>query len=294
MKIGFIGLGIMGAPMVKNLLKANHEVLAYDIVKANVDKAVAAGAKAAASVKEIGRECRFIITMLPDGPDVKKVVCGEGGVLEGAAEGTILVDMSSIAPSYAQEVYAACAEKGVRMLDAPVSGGEPGAINGTLSIMVGGDQSTFDEAYDVLMAMGANAVLCGASGAGNVVKLTNNIIVAINAAALAEAFILSTKAGVDPAKVFEAIKGGMAGSRVLEAKAPMMISGSFEPGFKLDLHIKDLNNALTTGYELGVPLLFTAQAKEMMRNIALEGFGQKDHSVVVKFYEKITGCSVSG
>ena len=291
MKIGFIGLGIMGKPMVKNLLKAGHEVLAYDIVAANVENVVSAGAKGAASIAEVAKNSRLIITMLPNGPEVKEVVIN-GGVLENAAEGTIVVDMSSIAPAVAQEVHAACAKKGIKMLDAPVSGGEPKAIDGTLSIMVGGDKAVFDEVYDVLLCMGASAVLCGDIGAGNVTKLANQIIVAINIAAVSEAFMLSTRAGVAPDKVFDAIKGGLAGSTVMNAKMPMIMDGNFNPGFKVDLHIKDLANALDTGHEVGSPLPLTASLMEVMQHLRAHGMGQNDHSAIARYYEGLTGTNI--
>ena len=292
MKIGFIGLGIMGKPMVKNLLKAGHEVLAFDIVKESVEDVVSAGAKGAASITAVAKECKTIITMLPNGPQVKEVVMGHGGVLENAAAGSIVIDMSSIAPGVAQEVHAACANKGVKMIDAPVSGGEPKAIDGTLSIMVGGDKAIFDEVYDILMAMGASAVHCGDVGAGNTTKLANQIIVALNIAAVSEAFMLSTKAGVAPEKVFDAIKGGLAGSTVMNAKVPMILDGNFNPGFKVDLHIKDLANALDTGHEVGSTLPFTALAMEMLQMLRADGYGQSDHSAIAKYYEKITGAEI--
>ncbi len=293
MKIGFIGLGIMGKPMVKNLLKAGHEVVAFDVIKENVaDVAAAAGAKAAASSKAVAGECKLIITMLPNGPHVKTVVLGENGVLEGAKEGTVLVDMSSIAPLAAQEICKACASKGVKMIDAPVSGGEPKAIDGTLSIMVGGDKAVYDEVYDILMVMGASAVHCGDIGAGNTTKLANQVIVALNIAAVSEAFMLSTKAGVDPIKVFDAIKGGLAGSTVMNAKVPMITEGNFKPGFKIDLHIKDLNNALETGHEVGAPLPLTALVMEMLQTLHADGLGQNDHSGIAQYYEKIAGTEI--
>jgi 2-hydroxy-3-oxopropionate reductase len=284
----------MGKPMVKNLLKAGHELVVYDIVDTCVNEAVKAGAKAAVSSKEVAECCTLIITMLPNGPDVKEVVCGKNGILEGVKEGSVIVDMSSIAPGVAQEIYKTCAEKGVKMLDAPVSGGEPKAIDGTLSIMVGGEKAVFDEVYDILMTMGASAVLCGSIGAGNTTKLANQIIVALNIAAVSEALTLSTKAGLEPEKVFDAIKGGLAGSTVMNAKLPMMIAGNINPGFKIDLHIKDLDNALDTAHEIGSPLPFTAQVMEIMQNLSAEGLGQKDHSAIAKYYEKLCGTSISG
>lgn len=292
MKIGFIGLGIMGKPMVKNLLKAGHEVVAYDVIRENVDEAASYGAKAAASAKAVAEACRLIITMLPNGPHVKAVVMGEDGILEGAAEGTILVDMSSIAPLISQEICKACGEKGVKMLDAPVSGGEPKAIDGTMSIMAGGDKAVFDEVYDILMTMGGSAVHCGDIGAGNTTKLANQVIVALNIAAVSEAFMLSTRAGVNPQKVFDAIRGGLAGSTVMNAKVPMITEGNFKPGFKIDLHIKDLNNALETGHGVGSPLPLTSLVMEMMQTLRADGEGQSDHSALAKYYEKISGTKI--
>lgn len=292
MKIGFIGLGIMGKPMAKNLIKAGHDLVVYDVIKENAEEVAAAGAKAVASSKVVAQECRLIITMLPNSPHVKTVVMGENGVLEGAQEGTIIVDMSSIAPIAAQEIEKACVAKGVKMIDAPVSGGEPKAIDGTLSIMVGGDKAVFDEVYDILMKMGASAVHCGAVGAGNTTKLANQVIVALNIAAVSEAFMLSTKAGVDPIKVFDAIKGGLAGSTVMNAKIPMITEGNFKPGFKIDLHIKDLNNALETGHSVGAPLPLTAAVMEMLQTLHADGCGQNDHSGIAKYYEKLAGTEI--
>ncbi len=292
MRIGFIGLGIMGKPMAKNLIKAGHELIVFDVIKENVDAVVAAGAKAATSSKDVATKCKLIITMLPNGPHVKSVIMGDNGILEGASEGTIIVDMSSIAPIVSQEIEKASAAKGVKMIDAPVSGGEPKAIDGSLAIMVGGDKAVFDEVYDVLMLMGASAVHCGAIGAGNTTKLANQVIVALNIAAVSEAFMLSTKAGVDPIKVFDAIKGGLAGSTVMNAKLPMITEGNFTPGFKIDLHIKDLNNALETGHSVGAPLPLTAIVMEMLQMLHTDGYGQNDHSGIAMYYEKLTGTEI--
>jgi 2-hydroxy-3-oxopropionate reductase len=292
MKIGFIGLGIMGKPMAKNLMAQNHELVVYDIIKENVDLMTAQGAKAVDSPKAVAQECKLIITMLPNSPHVKTAVLGENGVLDGASAGSILVDMSSIAPLASQEIGKACAEKGVKMLDAPVSGGEPKAIDGTLSIMVGGEKAVFDEVYDILMAMGGSAVLCGDLGAGNTTKLANQVIVALNITAVSEAFMLSTRAGVDPIKVFDAIKGGLAGSTVMNAKVPMITEGNFDPGFKIDLHIKDLNNALETGHSVGSPMPFTALVMEVMQYLHAHDCGQDDHSAIAKYYEALTGTPI--
>ncbi len=287
MKLGFIGLGIMGKPMSKNLLKAGYELVVYDINADAVKEVVAAGAEAAASPKEVAEKTRIVITMLPNSPHVKTVVLGANGVLEGAKAGDIIVDMSSIAPLAAQEVAAKAAEKGVEMLDAPVSGGEPKAIDGTLSIMVGGKQEIFDRVKDILACVGKSVVLCGAIGAGNTTKLANQIIVALNIAAVSEALVLGAKAGVDPEVIYQAIRGGLAGSTVLDAKAPMIVAGNFKPGFKIDLHIKDLGNVLETSREVGVPLPLTAMVMEIMQALKVDGKGQNDHSSIVQYYEKL-------
>ncbi|MDR1901889.1 MAG: 2-hydroxy-3-oxopropionate reductase [Treponema sp.] len=292
MKIGFIGLGIMGKPMAKNLLKAGHELVVFDVNKANVDDVAAAGAKAAVSLSDAASQVPVIITMLPNSPHVKTVVLGEKGILEGAKPGTILIDMSSIAPLASQEVEKACAARGIKMIDAPVSGGEPKAVDGTLAIMVGGDKAVFEEVKGILLQMGATAVYCGAIGAGNTTKLANQIVVGLNIAAVAEAFTLVKKAGVDPQLVFEAIKGGLAGSTVLNAKAPTMIEGNFKPGFKIDLHIKDLANALDTGHGVGSPLPLTSLVREMMETLHADGFGQDDHSALARYYAKVSGTKI--
>ena len=292
MKIGFIGLGIMGKPMAKNLLKAGHEIVCFDLNKASVEEVVAAGAAAGTSAADVAAQVPLVITMLPNSPHVKTVVMGEKGVLEGAKAGLKLVDMSSIAPLASQEIEKACAEKGVKMLDAPVSGGEPKAIDGTLAIMVGGDKELFEELKDILLVMGASAVHCGPIGAGNTTKLANQIIVALNIAAVSEAFTLVKKAGVDPHLVFDAIKGGLAGSTVMNAKAPMMMDGNFKPGFKIDLHIKDLANAMDTGHGVGSPLPLTASVREMMETLHADGFGGEDHSALARYYEKVSGTKI--
>jgi 2-hydroxy-3-oxopropionate reductase len=282
----------MGKPMAKNLLKAGHEVVCFDIIKENVGAVVEAGGKPAPSAKAVAEQCTTIITMLPNSPHVKEVVLGAGGVLEGAKAGTILIDMSSIAPLASQELAEACAKKGVKMIDAPVSGGEPKAIDGTLSIMVGGDEAVFNSVKEILLKMGASAVHCGPIGAGNTTKLANQVIVACNIAALSEALMLAKKAGVDPQRVFEAIKGGLAGSTVMNAKTPMILEGNFKPGFKIDLHIKDLNNALDTGHAVGAPLPLTAQLLEMMQTLRSDGCGQNDHSALARYYAKLAGTPI--
>jgi 2-hydroxy-3-oxopropionate reductase len=292
MKIGFIGLGIMGKPMAKNLLKAGHELIVFDVVKENVAQMTAAGAEAGCSAADVASKVPLVITMLPNSPHVKTVVLGEKGILEGAKPGTVLVDMSSIAPLASIEVEKACAAQGIKMLDAPVSGGEPKAIDGTLAIMVGGDKAVFEEVKSILLQMGATAVYCGTIGAGNTTKLANQIIVGLNIAAVAEAFTLVKKAGVDPHLVFEAIRKGLAGSTVLDAKAPMMMDSNFKPGFKIDLHIKDLANALDTGHGVGSPLPLTSLVREMMETLHADGLGQNDHSGLAQYYEKVSGARI--
>ncbi len=291
-KIGFIGLGIMGKPMSKNLLKAGHELVVFDVVPAAVQEVVAAGAKAAASSKAVAEQCAFVITMVPNSPHVKAAILGPNGVMEGARAGSLVVDMSSIDPTVSKEVGAELAKKSIRFVDAPVSGGEPKAIDGTLSIMCGGKKADFDEAFPILKCMGASVVLCGEIGAGNVTKLANQIVVALNIAALSEAMVLATKAGVDPLLVFEAIKGGLAGSTVMNAKAPMMLDRNIKPGFRINLHIKDLDNAMAAGHAVGVPLPLTGQAREIMEALKLDGMGDADHSAIVRFYEKLAKVEV--
>ncbi len=287
MKIGFIGLGIMGKPMAKNLLKAGYSVTVYDRIPAPIEELVAAGADRASNPKEVAQQCDVVITMLPNSPHVKTAVLGSGGIIEGITAGKIVVDMSSIAPLAAQEIAAKLAEKGVEMLDAPVSGGEPKAIEGTLSIMVGGKKEIFEACVPFLSKMGASVVLCGDIGAGNVTKLANQIIVALNIAAMSEAFVLASKAGVDPEVLYKAIRGGLAGSTVLDAKAPMVMAGNFKPGFRIELHIKDLANAIETGHDIGVPLPLTSQVMEIMQALKVDGKAANDHSGIVQYYEKM-------
>lgn len=291
-KIGFIGLGIMGKPMSKNLLKAGYELVVYDVNQPNIDEVVAAGAEAGLSCKDVASRTEVIITMLPNSPHVKDVVLGDGGVIEAAKAGSIVIDMSSIAPLVSREVGEKLAEKGIRFMDAPVSGGEPKAIDGTLSIMVGGKEADYEESLAILKCMGASVVLCGDVGAGNVTKLANQIIVAGNIAAMSEALVLATKAGVDPERIYQAIRGGLAGSTVLDAKAPLIMDRKFDPGFRINLHIKDLNNVLETGHDVGVPLPLSASIMEMMQGLKVDGHGDKDHGSLVLFYEKLANIEV--
>ena len=291
-KIGFIGLGIMGKPMAMNLLKAGYSLTVYDIRPEPVNEVVAAGAAEGKSSRDVAEKSEVVITMLPNSPDVKDAVLGENGVMDGAKSGTILIDMSSIAPLVSKEVGAKLAEKGVEMLDAPVSGGEPKAIDGTLSIMVGGKKEVFDEVEDILKVMGASAVLVGDIGSGNTTKLANQIIVALNIAAMSEALVLATKAGVDPEKVYKAIRGGLAGSTVLDAKVPLALEGNFKPGFRIELHIKDLANALDTAKEVGVPVPLASGVMEIMQALKADGKAGDDHGGIIQYYEKMAKVKV--
>lgn len=290
--IGFIGLGIMGKPMAKNLLKAGYKLIVYDIKSEPVKELVKAGAKEGKSSQDVASQSEVIITMLPNSPEVKEAVLGEKGVIHGVKPGAIFIDMSSIAPSTSKEVSEKLRQKGVAMLDAPVSGGEPKAIEGTLAIMVGGPQETFDSVKDILGTMGSSVKLVGDIGSGNITKLANQIIVALNIAAMGEAMVLATRAGVDPEKVYQAIRGGLAGSTALDAKMPMVLDGNFKPGFRIELHIKDLMNALETAKELEAPAILSSRVLEMMQILQADGKGKNDHGGIVQYYEKLANVEV--
>jgi len=292
MKTGFIGLGIMGKPMSKNLIKAGYSLVVYDINPAPMKELSALGAATASSPKEVAQACDAVITMLPNSPHVKEVVLGPGGVLEGGAPGKTLIDMSSIAPLASREIAARLAEKGMEMLDAPVSGGEPKAVDGTLSVMVGGKKEVFDKWYPLMKAMAGSVVRTGDIGAGNITKLANQIIVALNIAAMSEALVLASKAGVEPELVYQAIRGGLAGSTVLDAKAPLVMDRKFNPGFRINLHIKDLTNVLETSRSLHLSMPLTAQLMEMFQNLAADGHETLDHGALGLFYEKLNSLSL--
>lgn len=285
MKIGFIGLGIMGKPMSKNLLKAGYDLVVMNRSKAAVEELAALGARAANTPKEVADHADIVITMLPNSPQVRTVVLGENGIIEGARSGLIVIDMSSVAPLASKEICTELEKRGVDMLDAPVSGGEPKAIDGTISVMVGGKKEVFDKCYDIMMAMAASVVYTGTIGAGNTAKLANQVIVALNIAAMSEALVLATKAGVEPDLVYQAIRAGLAGSTVLDAKAPLVMDRKFEPGFRLELHIKDLANALETAHEIGVPLPLTAGVMEIMQTLKVDGKQGLDHGGLIRYYE---------
>ncbi len=292
MKVGFIGLGIMGRPMAKNLVKAGYELIVFDFNKDAVADLVSCGAKAAASGKEVASQVDVVITMVPNSPHVRAAVLGKDGVAEGAKPGLVLIDMSSIDPTESKAIGAECAKYGIEMLDCPVSGGEPKAIDGTLSVMCGGKKELFDKYYDMLMVMAGSVVYVGELGSGNVAKLANQMVVAINIAAVSEALTFAKKAGTDPELVYQAIRGGLAGSTVMDAKAPMMLERNFKPGFRIELHIKDLNNALNAAHAISSPAPLTAQLMEVMQFLKSEGCEKEDHSSIVKYYEKIAGVTV--
>jgi len=285
-KIGCVGLGIMGKPMARNLLKAGFEVTAYDIFPGPIDEVVADGAKAGTSPADVARNSNVIIVMVQDSPQSEAAILGPDGILEGASPGDLVIDMSSIAPLVSQKIAGECEAKGVAFLDGPVSGGEPKAIDGSLAIMVGGKADSFERAKGVFDVLGGSAVLCGEVGAGNFTKLANQIIVGANIHALAEALVLTQKAGLDPETVFNAIKGGLAGSTVMNNKAPMMFGRNFAAGFRIELHLKDVNNAMQTAKELQVPLQVTANLQQVLTALVADGKGKLDHSGILHFVEK--------
>ena len=291
-QIGFVGLGIMGKPMAKNLIDAGYSLTVFDINQVAVDELVEYGCTKANSGKEISESSQYIITMVPDSADSEKAILGDNGVLEGASKGKIIIDMSSIAPGVSQKIANMCEANGVNFLDAPVSGGEPKAIDGSLAIMVGGKENIFTQCKPIFEVLGSSVVLCGNYGAGNTTKLANQIIVAANIEAVSEALVLAKKAGLDPNTVFNAIKGGLAGSTVLNAKAPMMITGDFNPGFRIKLHQKDLHNALLTGKELGVPLPVTSLIQQMIGSLMNKGKGDLDHSAIANFLEDLAQIEI--
>ena len=292
--VGFVGLGIMGKPMARNLLKAGFSVAVASRSRGPVDELASEGAEPKDSARACAEGRDVVVTMLPDSPDSESVILGENGVLEGASRGALVIDMSSIAPSVSRKIGAACEAKGVDFLDAPVSGGEAGAISGQLAIMVGGSRDAFARAEPLFQALGKGYVLCGGHGAGNTVKLANQMVVAANIEAVSEALVFARKAGVDAKIAFEAIRGGLAGSKVLEAKAPMMIEGNFKPGFRLRLHQKDLANALATAKEAAVPLPVTALLQQIVTALVANGKGDLDHSAIARFLEEMAQTTIHG
>src|SRR5215211_3029947 len=294
-RVGFIGLGIMGKPMVRNLVKAGFEVVVHSRTRASVDEMVAESdaIAAAGSPREVAEKTKTVITMLPDSPDVRDVVFGANGLAEAMGNGELLIDMSTIAPAVAIEVAAALKAKGASALDAPVSGGDKGAIAGTLSIMVGGTAEDFERAISLFEAMGKTIVHVGATGAGQIVKACNQVVVALNYAAVSEALVLGSKAGVDPTKIVQVLSGGLANSRVLEMRGPTMIEHNFEPGFRVNLHRKDLAIALFTGRETGVPLPMTSLVSQFYDAVGVAGGGELDHSALLTLFEEMANHTVA-
>ncbi|MGG6263548.1 2-hydroxy-3-oxopropionate reductase [Leptolyngbya sp. AN03gr2] len=287
-RIGFIGLGIMGKPMVQNLLKAGYSVTVFNRSITAIDELATQGATPAISPKQVAEQSDIVITCLPDSPDVESVVLGENGVLSGARSGMLFIDMSTIAPATSKKIYSELQKHEIQSLDAPVSGGDIGAQQGTLSIMVGGEKSAFDRALPVLQAMGKNIVHIGEAGAGQVTKACNQIVVAMTVQAVAEALTLAKKSGVDPAKVRDALLGGFAQSRVLEVHGQRILDGTFQPGFKLDLHRKDMNIVLQTGREVGVPLLGSGQVTALMDSLIAQGKGELDNAAIALLYDLLS------
>ena len=290
-KAGFIGLGIMGKPMAKNLLKAGCELMVYDINKDAVDEVAKEGAKAA-GLEEIGRECEIIFTILPNGKIVSDVLFSENGVFSTVKAGAVVCDMSSVTPTESKACAAKLLEKGVGFIDSPVSGGEPKAIDGTLAFMAGGEEKDFEAVKPYMDIMGASALLIGPSGSGSVTKLANQIIVNLTIATVSEAFVLATKAGADPVKVYNAIRGGLAGSTVLDAKIPMIVERNFKPGGKISINHKDIKNVINTAHEIDCPVPLTAQLFEIMQALKVGGHRDDDHGGIVQYFEQLAGVEV--
>lgn len=286
-KIGFVGLGIMGHPMAHNLIEAGHELVLYNRTKEKAEGLAGDGAEVAGSPKEVAENCGVVITMLPDSPDVEEVVAGEGGVLQGIKEGCLIVDMSTISPVVARELAGKARQKGASMLDAPVSGGDVGAQDGTLSIMVGGSEGDFERARPLFEVMGKTITYVGEAGAGQVVKACNQIVVALTIEAVSEALVLGSKAGVEPAKILDVLSGGLAGNKVMEVKRDKFLDHSFDPGFRVELHRKDLGIALAAGREYGVVLPVTAIVDQMLEALQAKGRGDRDHSAILTFIEDL-------
>jgi 2-hydroxy-3-oxopropionate reductase len=291
-KTGFIGLGVMGKPMAKNVIRAGYPLMVYDINPIAIQELVLAGAGQGMSPRHIGENCDVIITMLPNSPQVDEVITGQNGILEGAKPGTVIIDMSSISPIIAVKISEATAEKGVEMIDAPVSGGEPKAIDGTLSIMAGGKEEVFESVKDILLSMGASAILIGKIGSGNIAKLANQIMVALHLASVSEAMVFAEKAGVDAEKVYQAIRGGLAGSTVLDAKMPLILERNFKPGGPIRMHTKDLLNVRDAALAIDAPIPLTTMVLEFMKALKADGRQEDDHGGIIQFWEKLANVVV--
>ena len=286
-KIGFVGLGIMGRPMAKNLIEAGHELVLYNRTKEKAEELAGDGATVADTPRAVAESSGIIVTMLPDSPDVEAVVAGDGGLLEGIGEGSLIVDMSTISPVVARELAGKAREKGASMIDAPVSGGDVGAKDGTLSIMVGGSEEDFERARPLFEVMGKTVTHVGDAGAGQVVKACNQIVVGLTIEAVSEALVLGSKAGVEPSKILDVLSGGLAGNKVMEVKRDKFLDHSFDPGFRVELHHKDLGIALAAGREYGVSLPVTAIVDQMLEALKVRGRGDRDHSAILTFIEDL-------
>lgn len=292
LKIGFIGLGIMGKPMARNVRKAGYELTVYDRNQSTLDSIKTDGIEIAANNREVAEKSDVIITMLPNSPHVASALFDPNGIAEGLKAGKAVIDMSSISPVASKEFYKRLKELKVDFLDAPVSGGEPGAIEGTIAVMVGGEKPVFDKYYDLLMTMASSVTYVGDAGSGNIAKLANQMIVAVNISIMSEAYAFAKKAGADPKLVFEAIRGGLAGSKVMEQKSPKIFGDNYDPGFRIELHIKDLQNVLDTAHTVNVSVPFSAEAMEILQALKTDGLEKKDHSAIVKYFEKINNLKV--
>ena len=288
--VGFIGLGIMGKPMAENLIEAGYDLVAYNRTREKAEELE--GATVAESPREVAEQSDIVITMLPDSPQVEEVLAGEAGVLEGVKEGALIVDMSTISPVVTEELAEKAGEKGASMLDAPVSGGDVGAIEGTLSIMVGGSEEDFERARPLFEVMGATVTHVGPVGTGQVVKAANQIVVALTIEAVSEALVLGSKGGVAPEKILDVLGGGLAGNKVMEAKREKMLTHSFDPGFRVELHHKDLGIALAAGREYGVALPVTAVVDQMLETLKMRGRGDQDHSALLTLIEESSGHEI--
>jgi 2-hydroxy-3-oxopropionate reductase len=291
--VGFIGLGIMGKPMAKNLMEAGYELVVHNRSPEKAEELAAEGATAAGSPREVAEGCDVVITMLPDSPQVEEVLAGEGGVFEGVREGALIVDMSTISPVVTESLAASAKEKGASLLDAPVSGGDVGAIEGTLSIMVGGDEADFERAKPLFDVMGKTVTHVGPTGAGQVTKAANQIVVALTIEAVSEALVLGSKGGVSPEKILDVLGGGLAGNKVMEVKREKFLSHTFDPGFRSELHHKDLGIALAAGREYGVALPVTAVVDQMLLTMRRKGWGGEDHSALLRIIEDQSGHEIS-
>lgn len=291
MKVGFIGLGIMGRPMAKNMIRAGVDLLVADLNREAVEDVVAEGAQEG-TYEQIGEECKVVFTIVPNGDIVKSILFGDKGAAATLKKGSIVCDMSSVTPVESKECYTRLKEQGVGFVDAPVSGGEPGAVAGTLAIMAGGEKSDFDALKEYFDILGSSALLIGGPGSGSVTKLANQIIVNNTIAVVSEAFVLAAKAGADPVKVYEAIRGGLAGSAVLDAKIPMIVERNFKPGGPIRINHKDIKNVVNTAHEMDVPIPYTAQLYEILQTLKVHGHMEDDHGGIVQYFEKLADVEV--